>query len=85
MADYLLPNDNLNNIEDQRYLFAIRNIITSIPSNFGKKAKCTCGEFENMAHIYICRKLNKREKMINFEKIYNGKLTEQVTILKKLG
>ena len=83
MADYLLPNDNLNNIEDQRYLFSIRNRMINIPSNFGKEAKCICGEIENMLHIYNCRKLNKGENLINFEKIYNGKLTEQVTILKK--
>ena len=30
ITDYLLPNDNLNNIEDQRYIFAIRNIIINI-------------------------------------------------------
>ena len=42
MADYLLPNENINNIEDQRYLFAIRNKMINIPTNFGKYSNCKC-------------------------------------------
>ena len=55
MSDYLLPNENLNNIEDQRYLFAIRNKMIDIPSNFGKESKCICGEMENMTSVCIGR------------------------------
>ena len=38
---------------------------------------------ENMSHIYNCRKINNEENSVKFEKIYNGKLEEQVTIMKK--
>ena len=67
MADYLLPNNSLKNIEDQRYLFAIRNKMIDIPSNFGKTVKCNCEEIESMSHIYECSKMSKEEKTINFE------------------
>ena len=40
MADYLLPNENIKSIEDQRYLFAIRNKMINIPTNFGKYLNC---------------------------------------------
>ena len=83
MADYLLPNNSLKNIEDQRYLFAIRNKMINIPSNFGKTVKCICEEIESMSHIYECSKMSKEEKTINFEKIYNGKLREKVIVLEK--
>ena len=83
MADYLLPNDNIKTIEDQRYLFSIRNKMINIPSNFGKYSKCKCGKDEDMSHIYNCNVLNKNEGNIKFEKIYNGKLTEQEQILQR--
>ena len=67
MSDYLLPNENLNDIEDQRYLFAIRNKMIDIPSNFGKESKCICKEMENMSHIYNCRKMNNEQNVIKFE------------------
>ena len=83
MADYLLPNENIKSIEDQRYLFAIRNKMINIPTNFGKYSNCKCGENEDMAHIYNCNILNKKEEKIEFEKIYNGNLTEKGEILKR--
>ena len=30
MANYLLPNENIKSIEDQRYLFAVRNEMIDI-------------------------------------------------------
>ena len=56
MADYLLPNNNLLNLDKQR-IFGIRNKIIEISNNFpmGKKeTKCTCGEKEEMPYIYYC-------------------------------
>ena len=50
MAEYLLPNEILKSIEDQRYLFAIRNKMIEIPANFGKYEKCIRGENEKMSH-----------------------------------
>ena len=78
MAEYLLPNETIKSIEDQRYLFAIRNKMIEIPVNFGKDEKCICGEKEKMSHIYYCY---GGEKEIHYEKVYNGKLIEQEKIL----
>ena len=61
MSEYLLPNNELN-IENQQKLFAIRNKMVNIPSNFTAReknySKCICGEKENMEHIYVCENLN---------------------------
>merc|ERR1711954_604984 len=78
MAEYLLPNETLKSIEDQRYLFAIRNKMIEIPSNIGKEEKCIRGKIESMSHIYYCY---GGEKEIHYEKVYNGKLIEQEKIL----
>ena len=48
-----------------------------------KNSNCKCGESEDMAHIYNCNILNKKEEKIEFEKIYNGNLTEKGEILKR--
>ena len=78
MAEYLLPNETLKSIEDQRYLFAIRNKMIEIPSNIGKEEKCICGKIESMSHIYYCY---GGEKEIHYEKVYNGKLIEREKVL----
>ena len=46
MAEYLMPNDQNMNIQNQQYLFSIRNGMVDIPANFGNKAQCICGENE---------------------------------------
>ena len=51
-----------------------------IPSNYGKNSNYKCGEKETMSYIYKCNLLNKTKENINFEKIYNGRLTEQEEI-----
>ena len=43
MAEYLLPNDKGITIEDQQYLFGIRNKMVKIPANFGTSFNCVCG------------------------------------------
>ena len=83
MAEYLMPNDQNMNIQNQQYLFSIRNGMVDIPANFGSKAQCICGENEIMQHIYSCEHLNNEKEEVNFEKIYTGTLTEQVKILKR--
>ena len=85
MQEYLLPNDMGLTIEDQRYLFKIRNKMVNIPAYFGGISTCLCGENEDMSHIISCPILNKceNEENLNIEKIYNGSLTEQKQILKK--
>ena len=85
MQEYLLPNDIGLTIEDQQYLFKIRNKMVNIPANFGGISTCLCGENEDMSHIISCPILNKceNEENLNIEKIYNGSLIEQKQILKK--
>ena len=83
MAEYLMPNDQNTNIENQQYLFSIRNGMVNIPANFGSKSQCICGENEKMQHIYSCENLNYEKEEVNFEKIYSGTLTEQIKILKR--
>ena len=60
MAEYLQPNCELD-IEDRRKMFELRNEMTNIPTNFGKKTMCLCGEIENLMHIYNCKKWNEKD------------------------
>ena len=36
-----------------------------------------------MSHIYSCQYFNKEETVIPYEKIYNGKVSEQTEIMKR--
>ena len=82
MSDYLLPTNKNLTIDQKRRLFAIKNKMIDIPSNFSSKIenRCQCGEIENMEHIYICEILNKERRILPYEKIYNGNLSEQIDI-----
>ena len=71
MAEYLLQHNLSKDIEDQRYLFAMKNRMIHIPTNFGKESKCFCGEKETMSHLYNCRKMNKKQERIEFENYQN--------------
>ena len=59
--------------------------MTNIPSNFSKSDvnyDCLCGSEEDMKHIYHYRILNNGEQqMLEYEKIYNGKVSEQKEIM----
>ena len=83
MAEYLMPNDLIMTIENQQYLFAIRNRMINIPANFGGESKCICGQKEENSHVYTCRKINAEKENIKFEKVYNGTLIEQFEISKR--
>jgi hypothetical protein len=57
MADYLLPENDWLTIDEKQQLFAVRNRMTEIPSNFpkpGGKPTCLCGAEESMKHIFNC-------------------------------
>ena len=86
MAEYLLPNNEFS-IDEQRKLFELRNRMTDIPSNQCSKEKnksrCPCGENENMEHVYHCKYLNKKELEVEYEKVYNGNISEQKLVLKR--
>ena len=77
MAKYLLPNKYLT-IDEQRQLFAVRNRMVDIPSNFSTKennlSKCVCQQKEDMQHIYICEYLNTKEPEESFEKLFSGNM-----------
>ena len=59
MADYLTPSDKELLITDKKYIFAIRNRMIEIPTNFPSKNRnndenCRkCGDIETMKPLYI--------------------------------
>ena len=67
-------------------MFAVRNRMVNIPSNFGNKSKCECGENEDTSHIYECETLSENRKhRIEFVKIFNGSLQEKVEVFNKFS
>ena len=84
MAQYLLPNDQLE-IKEQRKIFEMRNKMTNIPNNFSSKSeiKCLCGQIEQMEHIYNCKFLNSEEEKIKYEKVYQENVDNLKIILKR--
>ena len=87
MSQYLQPNNELD-INEKKKIFEIRNRMTNIPANYpGTKqniTKCNCGKLENMEHIYYCEKLNKTEKMIEYEHIYKDNIENMKIVLKRM-
>ena len=83
IAEYLSPNYENLSIEDQRYIFAIRNRMIRIEKNFPKQSPekaCICGKLETQSHIYSCKILNKNNKEIPYEKIFEENVTLQKQI-----
>ena len=70
MSEYFLPNENLS-IDDQRNIFALKNKMSDIPSNFTSEEnntfKSCCGTKEEMEHIYYCKYLNKEKTEVNYD------------------
>ena len=83
MAEYLMPNNDMLNIEEKQELFSVRNRMVNIGYNYGKKENCQkCNENEDMTHIYDCIYLNKNTKEISYEKIYEGNLFQQIKVFR---
>ena len=82
-AEYILPNNYINTIEDQQLLFALRNKTYKLTNDYQKEI-CVCKKEENLAHIYECTLLNFNTIVINYNKIYNGTLIEQKLILQRM-
>ena len=80
MARYLLPNDEFE-IDDQRYVFQLRNNMVDIPSSYTAKEdnnfKCHCNQTEDIEHIYNCKYLNNTEPDTHFGNIFTETLIEQ--------
>ena len=86
---YLLPHSNLS-LEDQRLMFLLRTKMNNLPTNFSG-SKCdpycftNCGQILNNKHLFECIQINKGQKCsLNYEKIYNGTLYEQIEVLNKM-
>ena len=83
MSEYLLPYNSIMSIEEKREMFAIRNRMTNIPINFGKKEeKCICETSETMSHIYSCESINQTKMKTNYDHIYNGNLRKMIEIFR---
>ena len=87
MAKYLSPTEEKITIVDQRNIFAIRNRMILIQSNFktNRKAEtCACGLSENMEHIYNCERLETEQTCIRtlFKEIFENDIKKQVEISK---
>ena len=84
MAEYLQPFNDQLTLEQKREMFSIKNRMYNLPENFPKcdeKYICVCGETENTIHIYQCEILSKKnEEKISYEKIFNGKINEQIKV-----
>ena len=83
MAEYLLPYNDKLNIEEKQRMYATRNRMVDIPQNFGQKENCVCGNEETMSHIYSCEYLNIEETELDYERIFNGNITEQISIFRR--
>ena len=86
MSEYLLPNNENLSIEEQQYIFSIRNRMIQIESNFPEKEEikpCICGEQMKMKHIYTCKNLNKENVIIEFEEIFRENVKNQKIISKR--
>ena len=84
MAEYLKPNEENLSITQKQNIFAIRNRMVLIPSNFSKNnlKNCACGQIENMQHIYTCkmwRNGDKHEKT-PFSEIFKDNISKQVEV-----
>ena len=86
MAEYLLPSYEKISIFEQRYIFAIRNRMVQIETNFPTKFSknlCFCGNEANQEHIYTCHYLNKEKETIEFKRIYEENVNIQKQIYKR--
>ena len=86
MSDYLLPNPYITNVEDKRYIFALKNDMLLCRENNFIKKQCVCKKSEEtLYHIYNCRYLNDGIKdNTTFSKIYNGNLMDQRNIMNNM-
>ena len=88
MSEYLQPFNKSLTIEQKREMFAVRNRMVNIPTNFSSKneTKCDCGDIEDMVHIYECKIFcdNKQPK-IPYKQIFNGNLKEQILVYTKFS
>ena len=83
MAEYLMPNSNIQSNTVKREIFAIRNKMANIPANYSSSKiehKCKCGMREDVEHVYTWIMLNSEKTVVKFQEIYssNTKLISEV-------
>ena len=86
LAEYLSPNEKRITTTDQRNIFAIRNRMVPIQSNFGNKDVeiCACGNIETMEHIYYCEYWNEEVDIkIPYEEIFENNISKQIEISRR--
>ena len=86
MAEYLLPNTEKLSISAQRYIFAIRNRMVLIENNFPNKISkklCFCGNIEDQEHLYSCKFLNEKEKIIEYNRIFDENVNAQKQVYER--
>ena len=85
MSEYLMPQTELN-ISEKRDMFAVKNRMIDITSNFSSNKeieKCWCGKNQNMKHIYMCTILNNETTEMPYKKLFNGNINEQIEVYKR--
>ena len=83
-SDYLLPNKIITDINDKRILFSLKNKMLRLSNDIGKQEQCICKSELDLIHIYECKTLNSSNISIMYNRIYNGTLIEQQTILNRM-
>ena len=88
MSEYLQPFNKYLTIEQKREMFAVRNRMVNIPTNFSSKneTKCDCGDIEDMVHIYECKIFcDNKQSIIPYEQIFTLKVKEQRGVYSEAG
>ena len=87
---YLQPNKVIITREEAQLIFKLRCRVTAIKHNLKGKydtLEChACGnDEETQQHILQCKELNRNEdtEVFNYEKLFNGTVTEKLKIAKK--
>ena len=85
MAEYLLPNDVLS-IEDQKLIFSLRSQSFQIIDEDSKITieNCICSAKLDILHLYACTELNEDTICVNFDNIYNDKISEKKIIVTRI-
>ena len=83
MAEYLSPTYEQLSLNDQRYIFAIRNRMIELEHNFRKKLpeeECICGERITQQHIYSCQNYDNNIEYFPYERIFEESVIVQKQI-----
>ena len=85
MAEYLLPNNNLN-IDDQKFVFSLRSQSFTLSDDDNNQIieKCICYETLDILHLYACKRLNEDPISVEYQKIYGSNTKEMKIIIHRI-